>query len=232
MKPRNGFLLLVSMGIFIIGCEKKATPFSADPVTQPQGSVSMYVYDGFNLAPNVTIKGIDPSGNIFDRSSDSNGVAIFSPIPFTAGDWTFQIPNQNHRCFGPNSQSITLSTGVNSESATFEYGVATTLTTGFPTSGGSGQVFTGNVNFATQNDCGITWTCSISLSSPIGSVWHIGNSSALSSGNTYSFNLISGQSEPWTIVLGLAIGSISSSINLSSIFGSTNSISGLINNHF
>lgn len=219
MKVPLALLFGFALAAFI-GCEKEKNPFSADPVRPPQGVVDVIVLDKSTPVPNVLLHGIDPLGNILTTITDSTGTAIFNPIPFNAGNWTFQMPDQNHRCFGANSQSVTATTGVNSEAVTFQYGVPISLN-GFSISLASALVSSqsGNIILNSNNDCGVTWAVNLSLSGNLVAFWTVGSSGQLHSGQICSFDLTSGKSISWSVT---GAGSVSNSITISSPVGSVN----------
>lgn len=217
MKVPTTLLLSLALAAFI-GCKKEKVPFSADPIQPPQGVVNVIVLDKSMPVPNVLLHGIDPLGTILTTITDSTGVAIFNPIPFNAGSWTFQMPDQNHRCFDVNSQSITATTGVNSKGVTFQYGVPLSLN-GFSISLSPSLISSqsGNIDLNSNNDCGVTWVVDLSLSGKLVAFWSVGSSGQLQSGQIYSFNLTSGKSIGWSVV---GSGSVSNSISISSPIGS------------
>ena len=217
------FVLAIFMTIVLVSCEKKEQPFSADAIKPSEGKVTVKVFDGNNPASNVIIEGTDPQGNIISTLSDSTGTAIFDPVPFSPGNWIFQMPNQAHRCFALNSQSLTISSGSFSQGTTFQYGVPVNLS--FNTlkslSVLGNLVDTGIVTLSTQNDCGVTWSVTYS-SSGNNFKWDIGNCSNLSPGESCTFNMVSGQSDTWAFTVSSG-GSITLSPSISSVIGQASS---------
>lgn len=224
-KRRLTILISLAFSLSIFGCEKTKTPFSADAIQPPQGNEKIFVTDGTNPTPNVLVNGIDPTGNIFTATTDSTGAAIFNPIPFNPGTWTFHLPNQNHRCFGDDSQSVTLITGTNTQSVTFQYGVfANVISTS------SGQLNSGSFPITffdirelnTQNDCGGSWVLTYTLTGSSFN-WTWGESGLLAPGSSYSVTLVSGQSAPLTLIEYENTSFNSLLTNFNSIIGQCNS---------
>jgi hypothetical protein len=214
------FLVLATfMVIGLVSCEKTKSPFSADAIEPSQGKVTVKVFDGNNPASNVIIEGTGPQGNIISTLSDSTGTAIFDPVPFIPGNWIFQMPNQAHRCFASDSQSLTISSGSFLQGVTFQYEVSANLSVNVLTSVSEpGILITeGTFTLSTQNDCGITWSVTVS-SSGKNSNWGVASCSNLTPGESCVFNMVSGQSVPWILTTSSG-GSINLTSSISSVIG-------------
>ena len=201
-RPSGIFTLSIFLATAMVGCEKTAPPFSADAVEPATGQINVNVLRGNGSASNVIVKAVDPSGNVFTTISDSNGMAIFNPVPFNIGNWTIEVPNQDYRCPNPNTQSVSIVSPSSSKSVSVQYGVYTNFSLSAPTITTLTPPFVKvsyNFTFSSQNDCGIPWTITFTWQGS-NFTWTVGGSGTLEPGQSYSVNLISGQSVNLTFI--------------------------------
>ncbi|HEY5039203.1 MAG TPA: hypothetical protein VIJ93_09050, partial [bacterium] len=185
-------LVLLVLG----GCQKTSAPFSADATHPTPGSINVQVLDGSNPAPNVLVNAIDPSGNGFTTVSDSNGLAVFNPLPFNDGGWTIVTPSQNHHCSSPATQVVTIAPGTSSKSATVQYGVTASLSPGTVNISFNSPINMYTLSFllvfSTQNDCGTPWDINFSIPYPTVNDWGIswsgGSTGLMNSGVNYIYH--------------------------------------------
>jgi hypothetical protein len=188
---RRHVILTILIFLIITGCEKTPSTFSADSVQPSQGKVSAHVFSGGNPVSNALVNATDPNGNIYSTITDSTGVALFNPTPFSDGSWTFILPNQAHRCIEQNISAKITESNSASQSITFQYGVSVNLNlTNFRILGFEGPIpiLAYDVTLATQNDCGNSWNLSFDFTFPSVSNWYFyypgGNSGEQNSGAT------------------------------------------------
>lgn len=146
-----------------IGCEKSPIIFSTNPVQPPENQINVDVYHGSYLQPSVLVKATDPLGNTFSTITDSNGVALFDPVPFNAGIWLLQIPSQPICGINVASQGLTVSHGVTSQTGSFRNPVKVNLNSYLSVISESSALFViqAAVTVFTSNDCGTPWIINI-----------------------------------------------------------------------
>lgn len=210
------------------GCEKKSNPFSADAVQPTTGQITTKVIYANLPEPNVQVVGIDPSGNSYTITTDSNGLAIFNPLPFINGNWNIQIPNQNVCWLTSSSQIVNIPSGTSSSSVTFNNNATVQLLYDVisqepfwwsPTQ--EGYIVNGVMYLNFQNGCGlnqVVWNLSVDaqtsgsggITGPCGSINVNQNCNfQLSPGEEVEYIMI--MTEPYGTQLAVALSSVAGS---------------------
>jgi hypothetical protein len=219
MRIIHGLVLQVVTLLFLFGCDKQETPFSTNAVQPTQGEIKAMVFDGVTTASSVMVKAVDPNGNALTTISDSTGVAVFDPIPFTYGNWVVTLPNQAHRCYDQ-AEPLTMTAATNSQSVSLQDEVVLDLKLNVVTylESGTLQTSEGTLSLSTTNDCGVEWNVYMF---PFGvSSWSVGNSGTLNGSTSHTFSMKSGDSVPYEIIT--SVSGFDMNYSISSAIGSKN----------